>query len=348
MRFIGSKVNLLDHIEQFINDEVQPENSRLTFCDIFAGTGSVAKRFKKKYKIITNDSLYLSYVLQKAFIENNCVPTFSDLKMNGAQNTLDYLNEAPIPKDFFAADSAFIRDNYSPYGPSNRMYLTVENAERVDFIRIIIERWYETGKINEKEYFYLIALLIEAIPFVSNITGTYGAYLKKWDARAHKKINLKIIEVIENGGDNESYNEDSNELIKKIEGDILYIDPPYNQRQYEPNYHLLETVAAYDSPKIYGVTGMRPYLHKKSDYCIKSKAINALDSLVKDAKFKHIVMSYSSDGIMSEKEIENSLKLHGVAQSFKLKKIPYRKYKSKIYEHSDLHEYLFYVRKEPS
>ena len=100
--------------------------------------------------------------------------------------------------------------------------------------------------INENEYFYLLSSLIESIPFVSNIAGTYGAYLKHWDKRALKKLELVKLDVVENHKKNKCFNVDANELIHKISGDILYIDPPYNSRQYVPNYHILQTVAKYD------------------------------------------------------------------------------------------------------
>jgi len=95
--------------------------------------------------------------------------------------------------------------------------------------------------IDEIEYYYLLASLIEGVPYVSNITGTYGAYLKEWDKRALKAFEMARPDVIDNGKANRSYNADANALIRELEGDILYIDPPYNSRQYAPNYHLLET-----------------------------------------------------------------------------------------------------------
>ena len=64
------------------------------------------------------------------------------------------------------------------------MYLSIENGKRVDYIREQIDEWKTKGLLNEIEYYYLVSTLIEAIPFVSNTTGTYGAYLKHWDKRA--------------------------------------------------------------------------------------------------------------------------------------------------------------------
>jgi len=145
---------------------------------------------------------------------------------------------------------------------------------------------------------------------------------------------------------NHSYNEDALTLIKKIEGDILYIDPPYNSRQYAPNYHLLETISKYDCPEIKGVTGIRSYQDLKSPFCIKSKVEEAFDTLIREAKFTHIIISYSSDGLMNEYQIETILKQYGDPKTYQLKKIPYRKYKGKLNsEGKTLYEYLFYIKK---
>ena len=99
--------------------------------------------------------------------------------------------------------------------------------------------------------------------------------MKNWDKRSLKKLELNPLNIINNNKKNKSYNEDCNNLIKKIEGDILYLDPPYNSRQYLPNYHLLETIAKYDDPKIKGKTGIREYENQKSNFCNKSYAEDA-------------------------------------------------------------------------
>ena len=210
------------------------------------------------------------------------------------------------------------------------MYLTPENAKRIDYIRTTIEKWKKENLIKENEYFYLLATLIEGVPFVSNITGTYGAYLKDWDKRAFKKFEMIRLNVVNNNEENECYREDANELIKKVSGDILYIDPPYNSRQYLPNYHLLETIARYDEPKINGKTGIRTYTEEKSNYCIKSKVYDELEELIKNAKFKHIIMSYNQEGLLKKEEIEQILKKYGDKDTYKLYQIPYKQYENKL------------------
>ena len=337
MRYIGSKKLLLGDIEQVINENVK---SAETFCDIFSGTVSVGNYFKSKYKIITNDLLFFSYCIQKAIIVNNKIPEFKKLGFkpfeyfNGLK--VDELNDLPPEKRFCVK-------NYSPAG--GRMYLTEANALKVDFIRNKINDWRSKFLINDAEYYYLLAVLIEAVPYVSNISGTYGAYNKFWDKRSLNGLILRDIEVNDNGKENKAFNLDGNELIRQINGDILYIDPPYNKRQYCSNYHLLETVAKYDFPELKGITGLREN-EIKSDYCRKKAVKSSFEDLIKNADFKHVIVSYSTEGLMGIKEIETVLQKYGT--DYKMYKIDYRRFKSsgKCTQEEKLKELIFYIRKD--
>lgn len=342
MRFIGNKTNLLNDIAQVIKENC--DGTEKVFCDIFSGTASVARFFKNRYKIISNDLLYFSYVLQKGTIENNEIPSFKKLEDRlNIHDVFDYLENIDIKQEKF---NKFIYENYSPNKKCERMYLTPENALRIDFIRNKIEEWRNKELINKNEYYYLLAALIEGVPFVSNITGTYGAYLKQWDKRAFKKFEMIRLNVIDNNVKNQCYNKNSNDLIQEISGDILYLDPPYNERQYLPNYHLLETIARYDNPEIKGKTGIREYNSEKSNYCIKNKVYSEMEELIKNAKFKHIIVSYNQDGLLSKNDIETILKKYGNKETYKLYEIPYKQYQNKLTKKLDIHyEYLFYISK---
>jgi len=342
LRFIGGKSQLLGNIESVINENVNEKGN--IFCDIFAGTGSVARYFKPKYEVHSNDFLHFSYVIQKATIENNHKPVFSKLAKIGIADPIRFLEETDLTDK--SNITYFIADNYAPGENCERMYISKRNAMKVDFIRNTIEMWNKSELIEEAEYYYLLAALVEGVPYVSNITGTYGAYLKEWDKRAYKPFEMARLDVLDNGRENRSYNSDANQLIREVEGDILYIDPPYNSRQYAPNYHLLETISRYDNPEIRGVTGMRPYDDIKSAFCVKSEVLEVFEDLIEKAKFDNIVMSYSTEGLMSSGQIENILKRHGVESSYKRYDIPYRKYKSKLSsEIKELKEFIFYIRK---
>jgi len=339
MRFIGCKANLLTEINNVVQENC--DNSDKVFCDIFAGTASVSRYFKPKYQIISNDIMYFSHILAAATIENNQIPEFKRLNEEGIFDPFSFLEISPIK-----AKNGYITETFSPAGNAGRMYFIEENAERIDLIRETIENWKQRNWINQSEYKYLLACLIEGVPFVSNITGTYGAYLKSWDKRALKHFELQRLDIYDNKQRNICYNEDANDLIRKISGDILYIDPPYNERQYLPNYHVLETIARNDKPKVSGVTGIRDYSKQKSKYCSKSQVFSAFEDLITNADFKHIIVSYSNDGLLSLDEMLQLLKTTCIPNSVKMYKIDYKRYLSKIRTEREQHlEYLFYARK---
>lgn len=309
MRYIGNKENLLDKIYQVMQSKNVKGNS---LFDFFAGTTSVSKFFKKlDYQIFSSDLMYFSYVLQKAYIENNEIAIFKNILKDLAFKkkslfttplitVIEYLNALqPI--------EGFIYKNYTPAGSSElnqpRMYFNDENGKKIDAIRLKIEEWKENSLISENEYFILLACLIETVPFYANISGVYATFQKKWDTRALKKIILNPIEIINNKKNNFVFNADSVNLINSIETDIIYLDPPYNQRQYAPNYHLLETIAKYDNPKIYGVGGLRNYDNQKSKFCNSKTAIEELSTILKNAKYSSIIMSYNNEGILDKDSI---------------------------------------------
>lgn len=344
MRFIGCKINLLDNIKEVVDRHAFEAK---TFCDIFSGTSSVARYFKQWYQIYSNDLLYFSYCLQKGTIEAEKKPAFGKLQDKlGIFDPLGYFNTMKTEDmELLPREKRYFQNNYAPIG--GRMYVTNTNALRIDFARNTVEEWNSQGLLSEIEYFYLLACIIEGIPFISNIAGTYGAFHKTWDKRSHKVYELYNLPVTENGKNNKCYNEDGVELLKRISGDILYVDPPYNERQYLPNYHVLETAAKYDFPWIKGVTGVRPYEGQKSDFCSKRRVTTAFEALIKNAKFKHIVLSYNTDGIMPLGDIEQIMKTYGVSDTFEINYIPYRRFKSRNDTRSDeLKEMLIYVTKE--
>ena len=345
MRFIGNKTQLLDNIKEVVDKHAPEAHS---FCDIFSGTASVARFFKQWYEVYSNDLLYFSYCLQRATIENPCKPAFERLSQAlGINDPVSYFNEMSTEcMESLPAEKRFFQNNYAPIG--GRMYITDSNALRIDFARNTIEDWNHAGLLSPDEYYYLVACVVEGVPFVSNIAGTYGAFNKTWDIRSNKLFVLIDLPVINNGLNNRSFNEDGTILLQRISGDILYIDPPYNERQYLPNYHVLETAAKYDFPTLRGVTGQRPYEMQRSDFCSKKTVVSAFDSLLENARFQHIILSYNTDGIMTLDEIEATMKKHGVPTTFEVNFIPYRRFKSKsiVTRTEELKEMLVYIQKE--
>lgn len=332
MRYIGNKENIIEKIYSILQKN---DVNGKTFFDFFSGTANVAKFFKlKDYQIFSSDILYLSYCLQKAYIENNDEPQFSKLLKNLPEYGIENLFPTPLERiasylNKIEPVEGFIYKNYTPCGTSEleipRRYFSDENGKKIDAIRIQITDWKNQNLITENEFYILLACLIESVGFYSNVAGVYAAFHKKWDPRALKFFELRPIQTINNNKKNFVFNNDSMTLIDRINTDILYIDPPYNERQYAPNYHILETIAKYDSPQIHGKTGMREYSAQKSRFCNPKTALEDLNEIAKTANYKFLVLSYNSEGIMDSKKIIETLSQYGTV---KLEQFEYARFKS--------------------
>jgi len=353
MRYYGSKRKLLDFISEAVS--TTGINHGSIFCDLFSGTAVVARHFKKAgYTVYANDFLNFSYSLARAYIQTNRYPRFKGLKtiipdLNGSEEDIAkvilFLNNLQPKREF-------IYNHYCPGGTkhlkSPRMYFTDQNGMKIDAIRERIQQWKHQGDIMDAEFYVLLAALIEAVPYVANISGNYAAYLKHWDPRAHKTLTLQVPKILKSNGRNKAFNQDANKLIRKIYSDILYLDPPYNTRQYAANYFLLELIAEgwFDGaqPQIYGKTGMRPYEGQKSKYCQKNSVLKIFTDLIENANTKFILLSYNDEGLLAEKEISSVLKKRGRVRIFRKS---HRRYKSINQKESDrraVNEKLYLVK----
>lgn len=338
MRYIGNKSKILGYIETLINDK-QLNNENYTFCDAFSGTATVGNFFKDKFKIIANDNLYTSYVMSCAKLNT------PDLKFKKlGKNPFDIFNNE------YNKLQGFIYNNFS-LGGSERQYFSQDNAARIDYIRTKIEKWYSEDRITKNEYYYLIACLIESVSKVANVAGVYGSYLKMWDPRAIKPMKFIPVEQLRDFSlyENEIYNKNIEELINDISGDILYLDPPYTKNQYSVQYHLLETIALYDEPELKGKTGARDNSAKASKFSKPGEVHIEFEKIIAKANFKYIILSYSSDGIMSKEYIESVMKRYGKPETYEFRKFTYKQYLNSKAEKDEKHcEYLFYIEKKDS
>ena len=297
MNYIGSKYSLIPFITSTIDDIVGENLSDKVFCDIFAGTGIVGRTFKTRAKkIISNDWEYYSYVLNRNYIGNH-------LEMDQKYELIAELNNIVCSK------GGFIYNNYCNGGGHGRQYFSDENGKKIDTIRTRIELWRKDHIISEDMYYFLLASLLESSDKVANTASVYGAFLKHLKNSAQKPLILEPALYSVNTNIHDVYCMDANMLIKNIQGDILYLDPPYNSRQYGANYHLLNTIAEYKFFEPKGKTGLRDYM--RSLYCGKKSVIPSFESLIKDAKFKYIILSYNNEGLMSMNDIASIMSKYG-------------------------------------
>ncbi len=310
MNYIGSKNKLSTFIKDTVYSVVGADLSDMVFCDIFAGTGIVGRVFKLEAKqIISNDFEYYSYVLIRNYIGNHNPIPDKDLLIKKLNNL------KPV--------EGFIYKNYCLGGGTGRQYFSDKNGKKIDAIRQQIEKWKINNAIDENTFYFLLASLLESSDKIANTASVYGAYLKHLKKTAQKSLILEPADFETNGNENIVYQEDSNELIKNIKGDILYLDPPYNSRQYGANYHMLNTIAKYDTFIPRGKTGLRNY--KRSAYCSKSSVRESFEELIKNARFRYIFLSYNNEGLMSDDIVKSVMEKYG---KYDLRTTGYQRFKA--------------------
>lgn len=346
MNYIGSKYTLRPFLEQVFRQVA--DGGEQVFCDLFAGTGAVGRHFKSLgLRVIANDLQYYAWALNKAYLEINETPAFAGLhkayKTEIARHRSPFC--APVAAVLSFVNSlpgvaGFIAQHYSPAG--GRLYYTTENAAKADAIRQAIESWRADRIITGQEYFYLLGALLEAIDQVANTASVYGAYLKRFKESARRPLRLRPLELVNHVQGCRAFQRDANELIHEVECDVLYLDPPYNHRQYGANYHVLETIAAYDNPPLTGLTGMRDY--PRSLYCQKRSARAAMEHLICHARARHILVSYNDEGVMSLAEIQDVLRRRGEPKTFETAYNRFKADNGRQYKREATIEYVHYVK----
>jgi adenine-specific DNA-methyltransferase len=305
-KYIGSKQELLGFIGGVVAARA-PEARSL--ADLFGGSGVVAHHFAAQgLQVTAADLLYHNYLAMRCFLGGAPSPHIPRL--------LQELSElAPVPG---YCDLEF--------GGS---YFTHANAARIDVIRERIATWWGEGGLTEQEHACLLTSLIYAVDKVANTCGQYDAFLKhlgsapysaagvhQVDAMVYRPLELglpqggaphPVATVIEG---------DANILVHQVTADVLYLDPPYNGRQYVDNYHVLENIARWEKPVLHGKTRKFEREHLKSPYSRKRKAQESLTELILAAQCDHLLLSYNNEGIVPDHLIIQALEQRGPVEVF--------------------------------
>lgn len=300
-RYLGNKYKLLPFITGVVNAEC---SNIETVADIFAGTGAVSSAFTDK-AIITNDLMYSNYICNYAWFG---AETYSPEKI----------------ADYVVRYNAKNRcaDNYMTRNFADT-YFSKRDCAKIGYIREDIERSYKKGSLNERERAILITSLLYAMDKIAVTCGHYDAYRKGAEFGGSLELYVPLAEV-NNNAKNQCFNEDANNLVKRIEADLVYIDPPYNSRQYCDAYHLLENVARWEKPKVFGVAKKMDRSSLKSKYCTAS-ATAAFEALVNDINAQYILLSYNnmaekgnsrSNAKISDEDIRRILSNKGTVKVF--------------------------------
>jgi len=267
-RYIGNKYSLLGFIDSTL------ANIKFnSFADLFAGTGVVAEHFMNNgKKVIVNDNLFANYIFYIAWLSQ------SKYNANKIQKYINYYNES----------DEFIIDNYFSDTFSDT-YFHYENAKKIGSIREHLES--NKSKFTKREFAILLSSLAYTTDRIANTVGHFEAFLGTKPIK--KKVILQELNIKSYKISPDIYQKDANEIIKNIQTDILYIDPPYNARQYINFYHVLENLIEWKKPNVFGKTLKMARNEKKSKYS-QSSALSCLKELISNAKTKYILISYNN------------------------------------------------------
>lgn len=306
MRYLGSKTSLLEDIAHLLDDF----GTDAVFCDPFGGIGTVGSYMKKKgFVVNTGDILYFAHCFQVAMIENNGEIDFRRLKeeigVDEVAQVEDYLNQL-APKD------GWLVEEYA----DKRKYFTEDNAKYIQACMDCIWNWKKENILCQKEYEILIASLIQSFDKVANTAGTYYAYLKEYYRKAKRPFSFQLIPPINSEKKCISYQMDAGELVKMCRYNILYLDPPYNERNYGRYYHLPENIARGVVPQPNGKSGVYAANPISSQYNKKSEATDAFRNLIKNADAECIIFHYTDLGMIGMDDAREILEEKGRLDEF--------------------------------
>ncbi len=299
-RYIGSKHKLTDWIFSILKEECVGDS----FADIFAGTGTVGACASQYFKkIILNDFLYSNNIIYKAFFQKG---SWDQGKIISVIENFNNIKTKALTENYFSKH----------FGGK---YFSRPSAKIIGFIRQNIEE--NKSFFTEKEYNILIASLLYSADKIANTVGHYDAFFKKQSVRDN--FYMRLIQPLEIKSLS-IFREDTNLLVKQINPDIVYIDPPYNSRQYSRFYHVLETLTKWDNPRLYGVA-LKPVRENMSDYCRES-ATDKFNELIRNIQTKYLIVSYNNTYTSKSSSSQNKISLG------EIKDILNQKGKTKIFD----------------
>lgn len=288
IKYLGSKRLLIPWIKDVITENFPDASSVL---DLFSGTSRVGHALKDAgFQVLANDHNQFAYTLAKCYVETDIEDLPSDMP-----KIIEYLNNLPSQAGYFTEKFCI-----------KSRFFTPKNGARVDAIRPEIDRL----NVSPNAKAVLLVSLMEAADRVDSTCGIQMAYLKNWAKRAEQDLVMRMPKVLpkNNRAQSRAFCLEALACAKEVEADVAYLDPPYNQHSYRGNYHIWETLTAWDSPEVYGTAQKRIDCQtKKSDFNKKRSFSDSLNEVLVSLKAKNIVLSFNNEGFISRNDISTML-----------------------------------------
>jgi adenine-specific DNA methylase len=375
MRYIGNKTKLLPFLTRAIAKlGIAPGVAH----DAFAGTAAVGRTLKTLgWQVHSSDLMTYSYVMQRAYVVASTVDRFDALaaadpmvaslfasgsakpRTDAAGDTMGTL----APADRLSILGSYLTSGVAPvdgffarnFGPSGgRMYFTDDNARRIDAARATIHEWRQRGLLPDDAYYILLAAVIEAADRVANTAGVYAAFIKKWQSNALRAFTVVPEPPIASPLRCIAYQDDAAHVAASLGSiDLLYLDPPYNTRQYAGYYHVPELIARgwfEGEVSLRGKTGLIADGDQRSAWCSRRDAPHALRRLLEVTGAKHVLVSYNSEGVIADVDLRATLRECAVDGKVRRFTQRYKRYRAdsdregRRYKGDEVRELLYHAR----
>ena len=358
MRYIGNKTKLLPFLRKTIAKLGIPTG---VVHDAFAGTAAVGRALKADgWSVHSSDLMTYSYVMQRAYVVASRTESFESVgdavpelrhafSRNGASR-LDLIAE--YLSSTIAPNNGFFAKNFGAAG--GRMYFTDENARRIDAARSTLHSWRRDGLVSDDAFYVLLAGIIEGADRVANTAGVYAAFIKRWQPNAVRPFSLAAEIPVASRSISAAYQADALSVAQSLSAvDLIYIDPPYNTRQYAGYYHVPELIARgwFDADvALRGKTGLISDSSQRSAWCSRAKAPHALRELLAATTATHALVSYNSEGVISNRELRAILSEASVDHKARRFEKRYKRYRAdsdregRRYKGDVVKELLYYAK----
>lgn len=367
MRYIGNKTRLLPFLLGAIRKLGLTAG---TAHDAFAGTAAVGRALKAEgWRVASSDLMEYSYVFQRAYVVANRMPSFADLRASDSRVARAFRDKeivararangagalgvvASVMADRLEPSAGFVTRRFSPRG--ERRFFTVENAMRIDAAREALHAWRAEGLLSDHGYFLLLASLIEGADRVANTAGVYAAFIKSWQPNARRTLTLAPVPPIAGARGSTAHRRDAVSVARDLgEVDLLYLDPPYNTRQYSGYYHVPELIARgwFDgAPVLRGKTGLPSLPGTRSEWSEPANVEGALRSLLVATGARQVLLSYNSEGLLPRARLMEVLRAASIDGRVRQFRRGYKRYRAdrdrlgRRYSADRVTELLYHIR----